>query len=85
LPTPWYSVGLVVRTDKASGAIKSWKGLWKPELQPALKGRVMLANITGALTWGEAQIDSLVFMKPEMVVRERAGWVTMWNRMIATK
>jgi putative spermidine/putrescine transport system substrate-binding protein len=36
-----------------------------------------------ALTWGKAQIDSLVFMKPEMVVRERAGWVTQWNRMIA--
>ena len=38
-----------------------------------------------ALTWGKAQIDSLVFMKPEMVVRERAGWVTLWNRMIASK
>jgi len=215
-----YSVGLVVRTDKASKDIKSWKDLWKPEL----KGRVMLANITGnqglaqlfmvdrawngfggdmgtgfgklgelkpgvvtyytqtaqmtalfaqdeawvapvgrfgwlnlkktgkplawvvpaegqvgmmntmsivkgtknadlahqlidfwlsrevqealaneladspvnrtvkikpeaadALTWGKAQIDSLVFMKPEMVVRERAAWVTMWNRMIAAK
>jgi putative spermidine/putrescine transport system substrate-binding protein len=36
-----------------------------------------------ALTWGKAQIDSLVFMKPEMVARERAGWVTQWNRMIA--
>ena len=219
-----YSVGLVVRTDRASKDIKSWKDLWKPELQPALKGRVMLANMTGnqglaqlfmvdrvwggfggdmstgfaklgelkagvvtyytqtaqmtalfaqdeawvapvgrfgwlnlkktgkplewrvpkegqvgmmntmsivkgtknadlahqlidfwlsrevqqalaneladspvnrgvkinpdaadALTWGKAQIDSLVFMKPEMVVRERAGWVTMWNRMIAAK
>ena len=219
-----YSVGLVVRTDKASKDIKAWKDLWKPELQPALKGRVMLANITGnqglaqlfmvdrawngfggdmaagfgklgeikpnvvtyytqtaqmtalfaqdeawvapvgrfgwlnlkktgkplawvvpaegqvgmmntmsivkgsknadlahqlidfwlsrevqealaneladspvnrtvkikpeaveGLTWGKAQIDSLVFMKPEMVVRERAGWVTQWNRMIAAK
>ena len=38
-----------------------------------------------ALTFGPAQINSLVFMKPEMVVRERAGWVTQWNRMIATK
>jgi putative spermidine/putrescine transport system substrate-binding protein len=36
-----------------------------------------------ALTWGQAQIDSLVFMKPEMVVRERAGWITAWNRMVA--
>jgi len=36
-----------------------------------------------ALTWGKAQIDSLVFMKPEMVARERGGWVTAWNRMIA--
>jgi len=35
------------------------------------------------LTWGKAQIDSLVFMKPEMVARERGGWVTQWNRMIA--
>jgi len=215
-----YSVGLVVRTDKPSREIKAWKDLWKPEL----KGRVMLANITGnqglaqlfmvdrawngsggdmgtgfgklgelkpnvvtyytqtaqmtalfaqdeawvapvgrfgwlnlkktgkplawvvpaegqvgmmntmsivkgsrnadlahqlidfwlsrevqealaneladspvnrnarirpeaadALTWGKAQIDSLVFMKPETVVRERAGWVTQWNRMIAAK
>ncbi|MFY9511653.1 MAG: ABC transporter substrate-binding protein [Rubrivivax sp.] len=36
-----------------------------------------------SLTWGKAQIDSLVFMKPDMVARERAGWVTAWNRMIA--
>jgi putative spermidine/putrescine transport system substrate-binding protein len=219
-----YSVGLVVRTDKASAAIKSWKDLWKPDLQPQLKGRVMLANITGnqglaqlfmvdrafggfggameagfarlgelkpsvvtyytqtaqmtalfaqdeawvapvgrfgwlnlkktgkplawvvpaegqvgmmntmsiirgsknsdlahqlidfwlsrevqqalaneladspvnrgvkinpdaadALTWGKAQIDSLVFMKPEVVVRERGGWLTQWNRLMAAK
>lgn len=217
-----YSVGLVVRTDKPSRDIKAWKDLWRPDLQSALKGHVMLANITGnqglaqlfmvdrafggfagdmatgfarlteikpsvvtyysqtaqmtalfaqdeawvapvgrfgwlnlkktgkplawvvpkegqvgmmntmsivkgsknadlahqlidfwlskdvqtalaneladspinreakptpeaaeALTWGKAQIDSLVFMKPESVVRERAGWVTHWNRMIA--
>ena len=38
-----------------------------------------------ALTFGPAQINSLVFMKPEMVARERAGWVTQWNRMIATR
>ncbi len=38
-----------------------------------------------ALTYGQAQIDSLVFMKPELVLRERAGWVTQWNRMIAAK
>lgn len=38
-----------------------------------------------ALTYGPQQIGSLVFMKPEMVVRERTGWVTQWNRMIATK
>ncbi len=38
-----------------------------------------------ALTWGKAQIDSLVFMKPEAVLRDRAGWVTQWNRMIANK
>lgn len=43
------------------------------------------AEAAEALTFGAAQIDSLVFMKPEMVVRERAGWVTQWNRMIATK
>jgi putative spermidine/putrescine transport system substrate-binding protein len=36
------------------------------------------------LTYGSDQISSLVFMKPEMVVRERAGWVLQWNRMIAT-
>ena len=38
-----------------------------------------------ALTFGTTQINSLVFMKPEMVVRERAGWVLNWNRMIAAK
>ena len=38
-----------------------------------------------ALTWGKAQIDSLVFMKPEAVLRDRAGWVAQWNRMIANK
>ncbi len=38
-----------------------------------------------ALTWGKAQIDSLVFMKPEAVLRDRAMWVTQWNRMIANK
>ena len=43
------------------------------------------AEAAEALTFGAAQINSLVFMKPEMVVRERAGWVTQWNRMIATK
>lgn len=37
------------------------------------------------LTFGAEQINSLVFMKPEMVVRERAGWVAQWNRMIAAK
>jgi putative spermidine/putrescine transport system substrate-binding protein len=37
------------------------------------------------LTYGATQINSLVFMKPEMVVRERAGWVSQWNRMISTK
>ncbi len=36
-----------------------------------------------SLTWGKAQIDSLVFMKPAAVVRDRADWVTQWNRMIA--
>lgn len=41
------------------------------------------AEAADALTWGKAQIDSLVFMKPDMVARERAGWVTQWNRMIA--
>ena len=39
---------------------------------------------TETLTWGKAQIHSLDFMKPEMVVvRERAGWVRQWHRMIA--
>ena len=37
------------------------------------------------LTFGAEQINSLVFMKPEMVVRERAGWVNQWNKMIAVK
>ena len=38
-----YSVGLVVRSDKASSSITSWKDLWRPDL----KGHLMLANITG--------------------------------------
>ncbi len=38
-----------------------------------------------ALTWGKAQIDSLVFMKPEAVLRDRAAWVSQWNRVIANK
>ena len=38
-----------------------------------------------ALTWGKAQIDSLVFMKPEAVLRDRASWVAQWNRVIANK
>mgnify|MGYP006347773033 CR=1 FL=1 len=38
-----------------------------------------------ALTVGREQIDSMVFMKPDMVVRERAGWITQWNRMIAAR
>jgi putative spermidine/putrescine transport system substrate-binding protein len=36
-----------------------------------------------ALTWGTAQINSLVFMNPEMVVREQPGWVSSWNKVIA--
>jgi putative spermidine/putrescine transport system substrate-binding protein len=43
------------------------------------------AEALEGLTFGPEQINSLVFMKPEMVVRERAGWVTQWNRMISTK
>ena len=36
-----------------------------------------------ALTWGKDQINSLVFMNPEMVVREQPGWVNAWNKVIA--
>lgn len=43
------------------------------------------AEALEGLTFGPEQINSLVFMKPEMVVRERAGWVNQWNRLIATK
>ncbi len=38
-----------------------------------------------SLTWGPEQIGSLVFIKPELVVRERAGWLAAWNRMLAVK
>jgi spermidine/putrescine-binding protein len=38
-----YSIGLVVRTDKPSAQVASWKDLWRPDL----KGHLMLANITG--------------------------------------
>ena len=41
------------------------------------------ADVQDALTYGKAQIDSLVVMKPEMVARERANWVNAWNRVIA--
>ena len=37
------------------------------------------------LTVGSTQINSLVFMKPDVVVRERTGWVNQWNRMISTR
>lgn len=37
------------------------------------------------LTYGAAQINSLVFMKPDMVLRERAGWVAQWNRLVAAR
>lgn len=43
------------------------------------------ADALEALTFGPEQINSLVFMKPELVVRERAGWVTQWNRMVTAK
>lgn len=43
------------------------------------------AEALEGLTFGTEQISSLVFMKPDMVVRERAGWVNQWNRMISTK
>ncbi len=36
-----------------------------------------------ALTWGKEQIGSLVFIPPELIVRERAGWLTAWNRVLA--
>ncbi len=38
-----------------------------------------------SLTWGKAQIDSLVFMKPEAVLRDRATWVAQWNRTMAAR
>lgn len=43
------------------------------------------ADALDGLTFGAEQIDSLTFMKPDMVVRERAGWVNQWNRMISTR
>lgn len=43
------------------------------------------AEALDGLTFGPEQINSLTFMKPEMVVRERAGWVAQWNRMVSTK
>ena len=41
------------------------------------------ADVQDALTYGKAQIDSLVVMKPDLVARERANWVNAWNRVIA--
>ena len=40
-------------------------------------------EVADALTYGKSQIDSLVFIKPELLARERANWVTAWNRMTA--
>lgn len=34
------------------------------------------------LTWGKAQIDSLVFMNAQEVLRERGAWVNSWNKMV---
>ena len=35
------------------------------------------------LTWGQAQIDSLVFMNTPEVLAERGNWVKAWNQMVA--
>lgn len=35
------------------------------------------------LTFGKEQINSLVLLKPETVLRERNGWVNAWNRQVA--
>ena len=45
-----YAVGIVVRTDRPSAGIASWKDLWKPEL----KGQLLLANLS--TTTGIAQL-----------------------------
>ena len=43
------------------------------------------AEAAASLTWGAEQINSLVFIQPELIVRERAGWLTAWNRVLAGK
>ena len=35
------------------------------------------------LTYGKEQIDSLVFFKPDTILRERATWVASWNKLLA--
>jgi putative spermidine/putrescine transport system substrate-binding protein len=52
---------------------------------PIHRGAKPKPEAAAALTVGREQIDSMVFMKPDMVVRERAGWITQWNRMIAAR
>jgi len=60
------------------------------DVRTALADSLIVRNVgptpeaSETLTWGKAPIDSLDFMKPErVVVRERAGWVRPWRRVIA--
>ncbi|HSV51326.1 MAG TPA: ABC transporter substrate-binding protein [Burkholderiaceae bacterium] len=43
----------------------------------------VLPEKAAMLTFGKEQINSLVFLKPETVLRERTGWVNAWNRQVA--
>jgi putative spermidine/putrescine transport system substrate-binding protein len=52
---------------------------------PVNRNATPTPEAAAALTWGKEQINSLVFIKPELIVRERAGWLTAWNRVLAGK
>jgi putative spermidine/putrescine transport system substrate-binding protein len=50
---------------------------------PVNRNARVTPEAAAGLTWGNEQIGSLVFIKPELIVRERAGWLTAWNRVLA--
>ena len=52
---------------------------------PVNRNAQVTPEAAAGLTWGKEQIDSLVFVKPELIVRQRAGWLVAWNRMLASK
>ena len=86
----------VVKGSRNAGLAHQLIDFWlSKEVQSALANDLVDAPVNrnaqlkpeaaASLTWGKEQIDSLVFIKPETIVRERGGWLTAWNRVLAGK